>query len=114
MEGELRMEPQWDQHPYSVKKEVKNPIRRYLFSFAWMILFTIAAFYIVMKRPFSDPDTIFWTIVILAILQVILQLFTFMHLDWKHYRMAVIFITLAAIIAGISAWILGFDVVSLQ
>ncbi|SHE97794.1 cytochrome c oxidase subunit 4 [Seinonella peptonophila] len=103
------MEPQWDQHPYTVKKENSHQVLRYLLSFIWMLLFTGAAFYIVISKVVTNPNTIFWLIFSMAIVQVILQLFTFMHLDWKHYRIIVIFIGLAVLIAFISAWVLGFD-----
>lgn len=100
------MKPGWDQHPYSVKSQERSPLLRYLLSFLWMLVFTAIAFYIVMEKVFSNPQTTFWFIFILAVLQVILQLFTFMHLDWKHYWLIVIFFSLGVIIAIVSVVII--------
>ena len=97
------MEPQWDQHPYSPEeKPKKSMVVRYIVSFVWMIMFTATAFLLVEKQWFKE-DVTFILILSLAIVQVVLQLFTFMHLDIKHYRMALIFMCIGIFIAALSA-----------
>ena len=94
--------PGWDQHPYSPEGDDKSSLFRYILSFVWMLLFTAAAFYIVMAQVFFRPQTTLWWILALAVVQVILQLFTFMHLDWKHYWLIVILFALGLFIAVVS------------
>jgi cytochrome c oxidase subunit 4 len=79
----------------------KRPETRYIWSFAWMILFTAFAFYIVVYPLFSWTTT-FWLIVSAAAIQVFLQLFTFMHLEEKGQAIPIIFMLLGLFIAVIS------------
>jgi cytochrome c oxidase subunit 4 len=67
-----------------------------------MILFTAIAFWIVGENKLNLMQT-FWIILILAILQVILQLFTFMHLMQKGYGIVILFFALGLLIATVSA-----------
>lgn len=97
------MEPQWDQHPYSPQeKPKKSVVGRYIISFIWMIFFTAISFLLVGKQWFN-ADVTFSLILSLAIAQVIIQLFTFMHLDMKRYRIILIFLCVGVVIATISA-----------
>jgi cytochrome c oxidase subunit IV len=76
--------------------------KKHLISFALMVLFTIAAFYLVME----EVVPIGWLLpilLILAALQVGLQLFTFMHLDQKGSAYYTLFIFMGLWIAVISA-----------
>jgi cytochrome c oxidase subunit 4 len=93
------MEPALQKKTQTTKH--KRPETRYLWSFAWMILFTAFAFYIVAYPLFSWTTT-FWLIVAAAAIQVFLQLFTFMHLDEKGQTIPVIFMLLGLFIAVIS------------
>jgi cytochrome c oxidase subunit IV len=97
------MEPHWDQHPYTPEEPPKKSmVVRYVVSFIWMLLFTAAAFVLVAGQWFASHIT-FYAILVLAVAQVLLQLVTFMHLDIKHYRMALIFLCVGIFIAAVSA-----------
>jgi cytochrome c oxidase subunit IV len=90
--------------PFS-KKVSKAPspesIRRYLLSFFWMTLFTALAFILVDGQYLIATATI-WVIIILAVIQVFLQLFTFMHLDQEEYTIPVLFMAIGSFVAIIS------------
>ena len=94
--GGLTVE-QKEQHanqPESAKKHVV--------SFAWMIALTTAAFYLVI----SDTVPKGWIlpiIMIFAVIQVFLQLFTFMHLNQKGSGYYTFFMVMGIIIAVVSA-----------
>jgi cytochrome c oxidase subunit 4 len=75
---------------------------KHVFSFAWMILFTVIAF-IVVEYQILNPEQTFWLILGLAVLQVILQMFTFMHLDRKGFGIVIIFISIGIFIATVAA-----------
>nr|WP_255724733.1 cytochrome C oxidase subunit IV family protein [Shimazuella soli] len=67
-----------------------------------MIAFTAAAFFVVI----SDKVPSGWVVpllLIFAVIQVILQLFTFMHLDQKGSAFYTIFIVFGIFVAVISA-----------
>jgi cytochrome c oxidase subunit IV len=86
------------QHPSAKPESAK----KHIFSFALMILFTCAAFYLVMQEVVPGR----WLLpilLVLAALQVGLQLFTFMHLDQKGSAYYTIFILMGLWIAVISA-----------
>ncbi|MBA4601090.1 cytochrome C oxidase subunit IV family protein [Thermoactinomyces mirandus] len=72
-----------------------NREMKYVISFIFMILLTAAAFYLVSTGAVAE-HLILPLILILATIQVFLQLFTFMHLDQKGTAFYTIFI-----IAGI-------------
>jgi cytochrome c oxidase subunit 4 len=97
------MEPNLNKKPaeqvFNVKPETPW---KHVFSFFWMILFTAIAFWMVMEGKMG-PEATFWWITGLAVLQVFLQLFTFMHLDFQKYRIVVIFLSVGIIIAVVSA-----------
>ncbi|WP_124728525.1 cytochrome C oxidase subunit IV family protein [Staphylospora marina] len=75
---------------------------KYVFSFFWMILFTAISFWIVLEGTLGTEAT-FWSITALAAVQVVLQLITFMHLDFGKYRFVAIFMALGIFIAVVSA-----------
>ncbi|MBA4548106.1 cytochrome C oxidase subunit IV family protein [Thermoactinomyces intermedius] len=80
-----------------LQNEVK-PVRqksdtafKHVVSFLFMIALTAVSFLAVINQWFSLQGTLF-VIVFLAAVQVILQLYIFMHLDQKGYGMMRIFI----------------------
>lgn len=75
---------------------------KHILSFGLMILLTIAAFYLVATNVVPD-HLILPLILIFAVIQVLLQLFTFMHLDQKGSIYYSIFIFAGIVIAIISA-----------
>lgn len=75
---------------------------KHVLSFVFMIAFTAAAFFVVVSD--SVPDN--WVVpllLIFAVIQVFLQLFTFMHLDQKGTAFYTIFMIAGIFIAVISA-----------
>ncbi|SFI67621.1 cytochrome C oxidase subunit IV family protein [Thermoflavimicrobium dichotomicum] len=84
------------------KKRLKSGVTKYLFSFVLMLIFTAIAFYLV-AFPKFDTQTTFWIILIAAIIQAVLQLFTFMHLDQKGYGTVIVIMIFAIVIASVSA-----------
>lgn len=97
------MEPEWDQHPKTFDEVPKRSIViKYIVSFVWMFLFTAMSFWIAGSQRFNQEITLSLMIV-LAVAQVILQFFTFMHLNVKQYGIILIFMGVGSIIALISA-----------
>ncbi len=91
--------------PQLSKKPVKPAARtsagspwKYVLSFFWMIIFTAIAF-ILVEGKWLSPEATFWWITLLAAIQVVLQLFTFMHLDQKGQHMPIIFMSFGFLIA---------------
>lgn len=75
---------------------------KHIISFAVMIVLTIAAFALVLQ----DIVPAAWVLplmLVFAVIQVLLQLFTFMHLDQKGTLYYVIFIFCGIVVAIISA-----------
>jgi cytochrome c oxidase subunit IV len=97
----MKPDPVHRYSPSTNKKRV-SPLPKYLISFSLMMIFTMAAFWIVADRQYSREATI-WIISGLAILQVFLQLFTFMHLDQKGYGTVIVMMAFAIVIALVSA-----------
>ncbi|OYD07012.1 cytochrome C oxidase subunit IV family protein [Paludifilum halophilum] len=75
---------------------------KHLLSFALMIGLTLVAFAAVMLEVVPAGMVIPF-ILVLAVIQVFLQLFTFMHLDLKNNRMTVTFVMMGLIIGAICA-----------
>ncbi|MFC7440097.1 cytochrome C oxidase subunit IV family protein [Laceyella putida] len=98
------MEPKLQHHPEQPTKRTEKPETawRHILSFVWMILFTAIAFYVVGEQML-DPTSTFWVLIILAAIQVALQLFTFMHLNQKGYGIVILFFALGLLIAVVSA-----------
>lgn len=98
------MEPSIKQQPQQPEKqtEKRETVWRHIGSFVWMILLTMLAFYVVWEE-WLDPLSTFWVLIILAAIQVALQLFTFMHLNQKGYGVVILFLALGLIIAMVSA-----------
>jgi cytochrome c oxidase subunit 4 len=95
------MIPQHNLQPQK-EKSPKRGVGKYLFSFLWMMVFTAIAFYLVAK-PIFNSNVTFWLITVLAVFQVILQLFTFMHLDEKENGIVTVFLGVGILIAVVSA-----------
>lgn len=76
---------------------------KHIVSFLFMIGFTAVAFYVVATKNVVPEQWIVPTILILAVIQVLLQLFHFMHLDQKGSAFYTFFMTAGIFIAVISA-----------
>lgn len=76
---------------YIEKQKRKNEMKHYLVSFVLMILFTIIAFLSVAIKGIPKPFTAFF-IVTLAVVQVIFQLYYFMHMKDKDHGFPAMFI----------------------
>ncbi len=94
------MEPSLHKQPKVIVKKTRSA-SRFIWSFVWMVLFTILSFYLV-AYPHFEAITTFWIILSTAAVQVALQLFTFMHLDEKGHTLPIIFMSLGLLIAVIS------------
>lgn len=77
-------------------------VKKHVVSFIWMIALTAAAFYLVIGNVVSK-SWIMPIILFFAVIQVFLQLFTFMHLDQKGSLYYTFFMMIGLIIAVISA-----------
>ncbi|TCW39290.1 cytochrome C oxidase subunit IV family protein [Laceyella sacchari] len=99
------MEPQLQQQTQRPVKPKEKPETawRYVLSFIWMILFTAIAFVVVGGGLVESKTAIFWVLIISASIQVVLQLFTFMHLDQKGYGIVIVFMGVGLVIAVVSA-----------
>jgi cytochrome c oxidase subunit 4 len=85
------------QHPAKPESAMKH-----LISFALMIVLTAAAFWLVATH--TVPQHLILPLILLfAVIQVLLQLFTFMHLDQKGSAHYTLFIVVGILIAVISA-----------
>jgi len=98
------MDPQLNNETKQRVSQAEKPESawRHVFSFFWMILFTAIAFVVVGSERLN-PEATFWVITLLAVLQVILQLFTFMHLNQKGYGIVIIYMAVGIFIAVVSA-----------
>lgn len=79
-----------------------SSVVKYILSFVCMIALTGAAFYIVANGVVAN-DMIMPMLSVLATLQVLLQLFIFMHLDQKGSKVYSVFLFLGIFIAVYSA-----------
>lgn len=85
--------------PTEYKSESKM---KHIVSFVAMILLTVAAFVLVLR----DVVPVAWVLPLMlgfAVIQVLLQLFTFMHLDQKGSLYYILFIAFGVMVAVISA-----------
>lgn len=94
------MEPSLNKQTHVNVKKTRST-SRFLWSFMWMVLFTALSFYLV-AFPHLPVMTTFWIILGAAVVQVFLQLYTFMHLDEKGNTIPIIFMSLGLFIAVIS------------
>lgn len=81
---------------------------KHIVSFAAMILLTAVAFALVSYEMLA-PTMVIPVIIGLALVQVFLQLFTFMHLDIKKHRMTVLFIMTGlfiGLLCAVALWLL--------
>ena len=72
---------------------------RYMLSFVWMLLFAGISFVLVGMNLLPE-NLIIPAILLLAALQVLMQLFTFMHLDFNWYLTATVFMGSGCIVAA--------------
>lgn len=86
---------------YIEKQKRKREMKHYLVSFGLMILFTIIAFLTVAIKGIPKPFTSFF-IVTLAVVQVIFQLYYFMHMKDKDHGFPSLFIYGGAMVAFIT------------
>lgn len=91
------MEPSLQKQSKVVVKEARSAAR-FVWSFVWMVLFTVVAFYLVAYPQFSATTT-FYLILTAGLIQAVLQLFTFMHLNEKGHVLPIIFMGMGFIIA---------------
>jgi cytochrome c oxidase subunit IV len=75
---------------------------KHILSFIIMIAFTAAAFFVVVSDAVPD-NWVVPLLLIFAVIQVFLQLFTFMHLDQKGTAFYTFFMIAGIFIAVISA-----------
>ncbi|GGE08292.1 hypothetical protein GCM10011571_06930 [Marinithermofilum abyssi] len=90
----------------SASNRPRESSKKHLISFFWMILFTAAAFVVVATEAFSGPVTLA-IILVLAAIQAVLQLFTFMHLD-RRSQLPILFMASGiglGVIFALSLWI---------
>jgi cytochrome c oxidase subunit 4 len=75
--------------------------RKHVWSFFWMMVLTAASF-IAVGMKLLPMAIVVPLIVFFACIQVVLQLFTFMHMDQKGHAIPIIFISLGIVIAVVS------------
>jgi cytochrome c oxidase subunit 4 len=75
---------------------------KHIVSFVLMIAFTMASFFIVM-RDVVPSGWVLPLLLVFAVIQVFLQLFTFMHLDQKGSSYYTLFMLFGIFVAVISA-----------
>lgn len=75
---------------------------KHIISFVIMIALTAVAFYLVLTNV-VDQSMLLPLLLVFATIQVILQLFTFMHLDRKGTVFYTLFMVVGIIIAVVSA-----------
>ncbi|MBD1373385.1 cytochrome C oxidase subunit IV family protein [Hazenella sp. IB182357] len=95
-------EEQQNSSPQQEESHKPDSTMKHIVSFAAMIVLTVAAFYIVMEDV-VEPNMILPLLLFFASIQVVLQLFTFMHLNQKGTAYYTIFIFTGVIIAVVSA-----------
>ncbi|MBE3553251.1 MAG: cytochrome C oxidase subunit IV family protein [Kyrpidia tusciae] len=79
-------------------------VRKHIISFAIMILFTVIAF--AMVGAGMSPTVVIPVILALAVIQVILQLWDFMHLNQKGHSFPTLFIASGALLGFIFVLVL--------
>lgn len=90
------------QQPKTNQSAKPESVWKHLVSFLVMIILTAAAFYLV-AVDVVPKHWILPLILLFATIQVLLQLFTFMHLSQKGTLMYTIFILVGIVIAVVSA-----------
>ncbi|PTX60729.1 cytochrome c oxidase subunit 4 [Melghirimyces profundicolus] len=102
------MEAKVQQNQTQIKKQSSESSLKHLISFGWMILLTAVAFAAVALN-IVPQNLVIPLILALAVVQVFLQLFTFMHLDFKKHRLTVMFMFTGigiGVICAVALWIL--------
>jgi cytochrome c oxidase subunit 4 len=85
----------------------RTEMRTILLSFAAMLVLTAVAFALVWLR--MPPNMVIPVIFVLAFVQVILQLYSFMHLkEKKNNALPILFITSGIIFGLIFAWYMWY------
>ncbi|GGH74370.1 cytochrome c oxidase subunit 4 [Pullulanibacillus pueri] len=90
---------QSDINVYVEKQKRKRELQHYYVSFVLMILFTILAFAAVMLRDSINDYLIAIFIVTMAIVQVVFQLYYFMHMKDKDHGFPSLFLYGGAAVA---------------
>ncbi|KFZ36128.1 cytochrome C oxidase [Shewanella mangrovi] len=95
---------------HSTHDEGHGSVKSYLIGFVLSVILTVIPFWAVMTSQFSKPATIV-TVVVLAIVQIIVHLKYFLHLDFtpsgKENTIAFLFSALIiGLVVGLSIWIL--------
>jgi cytochrome c oxidase subunit 4 len=83
------------------RPEGQESVRKHVWSFVWMMVLTAASF-IAVGMKVLPMAIVVPLIVFFACIQVVLQLFTFMHMDQKGHAIPIIFILLGVVIAVVS------------
>lgn len=89
----------------------KQALGRYFIGAAGAVVFTLIAYLTVTQSWFSNPINTTVVIMVLAILQLAVQLYMFLHIGaeehprWKSYSFAFTFIILLVVVVG-SIWIM--------
>lgn len=83
-------------------KQKSDSTLKHVISFVVMIILTGIAFYLVLTNA-VDTNLVVPIIIVLASIQVLLQLFIFMHLDQRGSKFYTTFMFLGVIIAVVSA-----------
>lgn len=87
---------------YRRKKNAED-MKYQVISFALMIFLTLIAFFIVGYDGFSDLYKI-PVILLLALVQVIFQLYYFMHMSHKGHEAPALFLYSGVLVAAITIW----------
>ncbi|AQX55328.1 cytochrome c oxidase subunit IVB [Priestia flexa] len=85
------------------KKKNAEDMRMQLISFALMIFLTLIAFFAVWSDSFSGWFTV-PVIILLAVVQVIFQLYYFMHMNHKGHEVPTMFLYSGVLVALITVW----------
>lgn len=80
----------------------KSQVAKHVIAFAVMIILTSISFYLVATNVIT-LQLLVPILLVLATIQVILQLYIFMHLDQKGSAFPILFMTAGVVIAVVSA-----------
>lgn len=99
-----------------MKKEIKESLKSYIIGFILSIILTLIAFYFVMQHVQNNHmafshEFLTWLIIALAFIQMLIQLFFFLHLGKKgqpklNLVVLISFILIILIVVIASIWIM--------
>lgn len=87
---------------YIAKQRRKRDLQHYWVSFALMIVFTVLAFLAVYFRKSINDYLIAFFIVTMAIVQVVFQLYYFMHMKEKDHGFPALFLYGGAVVVFVT------------